>query len=148
MSKYWRSLQLSKEAIQHFKTWTFTNFFLLLWVIFALLDPDPDSESGSGSTDPIESGSGSATLLVSVLSCSLYSRHSGNGFARMVFAWALAILWNWLTEKCSTTWPRIVLFGSVVLGHSSVVDPVIFLFFYLGGQLFTTFLATEKLVGK
>jgi hypothetical protein len=30
---------------------------LLLWVIFALLDPDPDSESGSGSTDPIESGS-------------------------------------------------------------------------------------------
>jgi hypothetical protein len=31
------------------------NFFLLLWVIFALLDPDPDSESGSGS--------GSATLV-------------------------------------------------------------------------------------
>ncbi len=24
---YRRSLQLSKEAIQHFKTWTFTNFF-------------------------------------------------------------------------------------------------------------------------
>jgi hypothetical protein len=34
--------------------------FLLLWFIFALLDPD--SESGSGSTDPVESGSGSATL--------------------------------------------------------------------------------------
>jgi hypothetical protein len=33
----------------------FYNFFLLLWVIFALLDPDPDSESGT--TDPIESGS-------------------------------------------------------------------------------------------
>jgi hypothetical protein len=33
----------------------FFNFFLLLWVIFALLDPDPDSESGA--TDPIESGS-------------------------------------------------------------------------------------------
>ncbi len=32
----------------------FQNFFLLLWVIFALLDPDPDSESGS--TDSIESG--------------------------------------------------------------------------------------------
>jgi hypothetical protein len=32
-------------------------FFLLLWVIFALLDPDPDSESGSGSTGPIEFGS-------------------------------------------------------------------------------------------
>jgi hypothetical protein len=28
---------------------------LLLWVIFALLDPDLDSETGS--TDPIESGS-------------------------------------------------------------------------------------------
>jgi hypothetical protein len=37
------------------------NFFILLRVIFALLDPDPDSESGSGSTDPIESGS--ATLV-------------------------------------------------------------------------------------
>ncbi len=35
-----------------------STFFLLLWVIFALLDPDPDSESGS--TDLIESGS--ATL--------------------------------------------------------------------------------------
>jgi hypothetical protein len=31
----------------------FLNFFLLLWVIFALLDPD--SEYGSGSTDLIES---------------------------------------------------------------------------------------------
>jgi hypothetical protein len=37
----------------------FLNFFLLLWVILALLDPDPepDSENGSGSTDLIESGS-------------------------------------------------------------------------------------------
>jgi hypothetical protein len=35
----------------------FLNFFLLLWVIFALLDPDPDSASGYGSTDLIESGS-------------------------------------------------------------------------------------------
>jgi hypothetical protein len=26
----------------------FLNFFLLLWVIFALLDPDTDSESGAG----------------------------------------------------------------------------------------------------
>jgi hypothetical protein len=43
---YRRRLQLSKEAIQHFKTRTFTHFFLLLWVIFALLP-----------TDPIESGS-------------------------------------------------------------------------------------------
>ncbi len=52
---YKRSLQLSKENIQHFKTWNFLIFFLLLWVIFALLDPD--SEYGSGSTDLIESGS-------------------------------------------------------------------------------------------
>ncbi len=29
----------------------FLNFFLLLCVIFALLDPDPDSKSGYGSTD-------------------------------------------------------------------------------------------------
>ncbi len=35
----------------------FFNFFLLLWVIFALLDPDPDSKYGTGSTDLIESGS-------------------------------------------------------------------------------------------
>jgi hypothetical protein len=31
------------------------NFFICLWVIFALLDPD--YESGSGSRGPIESGS-------------------------------------------------------------------------------------------
>ncbi len=35
----------------------FLNFYLLLWVIFALLDPDPGSTYGSGSTDLIESGS-------------------------------------------------------------------------------------------
>ncbi len=36
----------------------FKKKILLLWVIFALLDPDPgpDYESGSGYTDPIESG--------------------------------------------------------------------------------------------
>ncbi len=40
---YKRSHQLSKEAIQHFKTRTFKNF--LLWgVIFALLDPDSDPD--------------------------------------------------------------------------------------------------------
>ncbi len=37
-------LQLSKENIQQFKTWNFLNFFLLLWIIFALLDPDPDPQ--------------------------------------------------------------------------------------------------------
>jgi hypothetical protein len=31
------------------------NFFLFLWLIFTLLNPDPNSESGS--TDLIESGS-------------------------------------------------------------------------------------------
>jgi hypothetical protein len=31
----------------------FLNFFLFLWVFFALMDPDPDS----GSTDLIETGS-------------------------------------------------------------------------------------------
>jgi hypothetical protein len=35
----------------------FTNFFLFLWVIFALLDPVLDRESESGSRDPIEFGS-------------------------------------------------------------------------------------------
>jgi hypothetical protein len=49
---YKRSLQFSKENIQHFKI----NFFLLLWVIFALVDPEPNSEYESGSTDPTESG--------------------------------------------------------------------------------------------
>ncbi len=33
----------------------FLIFYLLLWVIFALMDPDP--VYGSGSTDMIESGS-------------------------------------------------------------------------------------------
>jgi hypothetical protein len=33
----------------------FLNFFLFLWVIFALLDSDPDPDNGS--TDLIESGS-------------------------------------------------------------------------------------------
>jgi hypothetical protein len=49
----------------------FQNFFLLLWVIFALLDPDPDSECGSGSTDLLESGY--ETLLLRNKSCGLIS---------------------------------------------------------------------------
>jgi hypothetical protein len=41
-----KPLALKREhpALQNMK---FLNFFLFLWVIFALLDPDPDSESGS-----------------------------------------------------------------------------------------------------
>jgi hypothetical protein len=41
----------------------FLNFFLLLWVIFALMDPDSEYGYGSVSTDLIESGSGFETLL-------------------------------------------------------------------------------------
>jgi hypothetical protein len=48
------SSQKRTSSTQNIK---FLNFFLLLWFIFALLDPDPDSEHGSGSTDQIESGS-------------------------------------------------------------------------------------------
>ncbi len=48
------SSQREQPALQNMK---FRKHFLLLWVIFALLDPDSDSEYGSGSTDLIESGS-------------------------------------------------------------------------------------------
>jgi hypothetical protein len=44
------ALKREHPALQNMK---FLDFFLFLWVIFALLDPDPDSESGS--TDLIES---------------------------------------------------------------------------------------------
>ncbi len=58
-----RSLQPSKENIQHFKTW---NFFFILRVIFTPLDPGPDPKSGSRSTDLIESGSGSETQQIGI----------------------------------------------------------------------------------
>jgi hypothetical protein len=50
------------------------EFFLLLWVIFALLDsdPDPDSEYGSGSTGPIEYGSGSRSGSETLLFLAIY----------------------------------------------------------------------------
>ncbi len=73
---YRRSLQPSKENIQNFKKWNFINFFLFVWVIFALLDPDLDSESGS--TDLIETGSGSETLIKTYLKCCW-----GNHFVRI-----------------------------------------------------------------
>jgi hypothetical protein len=41
-------VQATKENIQHFKTRNF-NFFLFLWVIFALMDQDPDPHSQCGS---------------------------------------------------------------------------------------------------
>ncbi len=45
-----RSLQLSKEAIQHFKTWHF-------WIFSTFVGHFCPPGSVSGSTDPIESGS-------------------------------------------------------------------------------------------
>jgi hypothetical protein len=48
------ALKRERPALQNMK---FLNFFLLLWVIFALLDLDPDSKSGYGTTVLIESGS-------------------------------------------------------------------------------------------
>jgi hypothetical protein len=53
-------VQVTEEACSSQKRPSNTSkheFFLLLWVIFALLDPNPDSEYGSGSTGPIEYGS-------------------------------------------------------------------------------------------
>jgi hypothetical protein len=56
--RYRRSLQPFQSEHLALQNMKFLNFFLLLWVIFALLDPDPDSEPeiGYGSTDLIESG--------------------------------------------------------------------------------------------
>ncbi len=52
---YRRSLQPSKENIQHFNKWNFLIFFSTFVGNFALLESDP--YSGSGSIDPIEFGS-------------------------------------------------------------------------------------------
>jgi len=46
------ALKREHSALQKMK---FLIFFLFLWVIFALLDPDSQSGSGYGSTDLIES---------------------------------------------------------------------------------------------
>ncbi len=59
ISRYcpFKYVQVTEEASSSQKRPSNTSkhkFFLLLWVIFALLDPDPDSEYGSGSTGPIE----------------------------------------------------------------------------------------------
>jgi hypothetical protein len=50
------ALKREYSALQNMK---FLNFFLLLWVIFALLDLDSESGSGYGCTDLIQSGSNS-----------------------------------------------------------------------------------------
>jgi hypothetical protein len=54
-----KCVQVTEEACSSQKRPSNTSkheFFLLLWVIFALLDPDPDPDYGSGSTGPIEYG--------------------------------------------------------------------------------------------
>ncbi len=56
---YSRSLEPFKKNILHFKA---CNFFLFLWIIFALLDPDPDSQCGSCRSE-YESGPGSVSAL-------------------------------------------------------------------------------------
>ncbi len=66
---YRRSLQPSKENIQHFKTWNLL-IFVFLWVILpSLIWPDPD-------TDPLP-GSGSETLIkTSRMTLYLCGQHS------------------------------------------------------------------------
>jgi hypothetical protein len=53
MSKLQKKPSALKRGHPPLQNMNFYKFVLLLWVIFALLDPDPDS----GSTGPIESGS-------------------------------------------------------------------------------------------
>jgi hypothetical protein len=48
------ALQEEHPALQEMR---FIDFFLCLWIIFALLNLDLDCESGYGSREPIESGS-------------------------------------------------------------------------------------------
>ncbi len=91
---YRRSLQFSKEAIQDFKTWTFTNYCLLLWVIFALLDPDPDPDPQTRlNTDPIRirvHNPGPSILL--------------NNFFFLRTWWKVRRPWTWpLWRTCSGT---------------------------------------------
>jgi hypothetical protein len=54
-SKLQKKPSALKRGQPTLQNWNFSKKFLLLWVIFALLDPDPDSEYGSGSTDLIKS---------------------------------------------------------------------------------------------
>jgi hypothetical protein len=89
------ALKREHPALQKMK---FLNFFLLLWVIFILLDPDPgpDSEYGSGSTEPdwiqIQYGSGSETLFFYIVtSCSSYRG-----------AWVSCLFWRVPSTKAGT----------------------------------------------
>jgi hypothetical protein len=55
-------LKREHPALQNMKI---LDFFLFLWVIFALLDPDPDPATQINA-DPCGSGSGSETLQCTV----------------------------------------------------------------------------------
>ncbi len=57
MSKLQKKPSALKRGHRTLQNMNFYKFFLLLWVIFALLDPDSEYGSGSGSTGPIEYGS-------------------------------------------------------------------------------------------
>jgi hypothetical protein len=69
------------------------DFFLLLWVILALLDPD--SEYGSGSTGPIEYGFNPDPdpLMIRIRNTAMMSR---NRFQGMKFANVRLQSWNFL----------------------------------------------------
>ncbi len=60
------ALKREHQALQKMK---YINFFLCMWVIFALLDPDCEPGSGYGSRDPIESGSTALFPLKDRLPC-------------------------------------------------------------------------------
>jgi hypothetical protein len=57
MSKLQKKPTAHKRGHPTLQNVNFKKKFLLLWVIFALLDPDPDPNSESGSTGSIEYGS-------------------------------------------------------------------------------------------
>jgi hypothetical protein len=59
----------------------FLNFFLFLWVIFTILDPDRDSESGS--TDLIESGSETLFLTQNLIPSTGMDQGYGKYFFRI-----------------------------------------------------------------
>jgi hypothetical protein len=66
MSKLQEKPSALKREHSAFQKMKLIDFFLSIWVIFALLDSDPDCESGSGygSWDPIESGSTARVLCL------------------------------------------------------------------------------------
>ncbi len=78
----------------------FLNFFLLLWVIFALLNPDPDSDYGSRSTDLVESGSirirntGKNVIKASPSAANQWGWQFKNGLGSLISYTFMIILYN------------------------------------------------------